>query len=138
MSGKTSGLVVASRKYARFLLKSYLKWNAYEDLTDTRCFVRLEKPTLVGEQAFWPQDFMGLLRDDLLRELAGTYGCESGEWEPDACVQATGNQLSLSIWFTRRGAPPASTKSPAPVVVLPPLPLASLPNEGGGGGCEEA
>ena len=103
MATKVSPRMSACQRYVRFVFRSYLKWESVNDVCDVSSQVRFHQPTIVAGEAFYPRDFLDLLRKEFLLQLETDYGCTASGWQPGVeCKIASGeNALSLNIWFTQ-------------------------------------
>jgi hypothetical protein len=91
---------LACERYARFLVKSYLRWNTSEDLRDVSCVVSFHQPTIAQGKAFWPHEFIDLLRTQLLVTLEEVCGSSAAGWRPNVAVaMQSSSALKLEIWF---------------------------------------
>jgi hypothetical protein len=83
------------------LLRSYLRWNTPDDLRNCSCLVRFHQPTLVDGRAFYPSEFLDLLKLRLLLDLELHYSATASGWCPNVEVELVPGEaaMSLNIWF---------------------------------------
>jgi hypothetical protein len=97
----------ACELYARFLIKSYLKWECETDLCNTSCIVKVLQPTIARGQSFYPSAFIDSLGDAVVAELEAGFGCTATGWRPHVeCTSqspdaAQAAAFRLSIRFSR-------------------------------------
>ena len=100
-AAKQSPRALACERYTRFLLQSYLKWTSNADLCNSSCLVRFHQATLVDGRAYYPSEFLDLIRLQLLVDLEVHYGATASGWAPnvEACLTPDNAALKLDIWF---------------------------------------
>lgn len=100
---KTDGRSLACERYTKFLLQSYLKWHSSDDLRDCACLVRFHQPTLIDGRAYYPSEFLDLLKLQLLLDLEVQYHASATGWSPnvEVSMMPDNTALSLNIWFER-------------------------------------
>jgi len=98
----SSARAIACERYSKFLLCSYLKWESSKDLRNASCLVRFHQPTLIDGKAFFPNQFIDLLKLQLLLDLELKYHSTSSGWSPNVEVSIVDDAaLSLNIWFDK-------------------------------------
>jgi len=98
---KVNPRTLACQRYSKFILQSYLKWHSCEDLRNCSCLVRFHQPTLIEGRAYYPSEFLDLLKLQLLLDLETHYTSTASGWKPNIEVKMMPDNtaLSLNIWF---------------------------------------